>query len=181
MTLLSKCCGKEAYKAIGGLFLNRKIWVCSECGKYCKVYKPYQVEEEKTMEIGKILDELILNTEQNFNDQLADNEEIRATFPYEEHKSFNKHKAETALQVFIDKKVKEAVERLRVKPEEIERHIFKFLYDKELSEEYRYKCSCIDGCSLCDGTGYILNNLGIALVDLAQAIADYLNKRIDEK
>lgn len=58
----------------------------------------------------------------------------------------------------------------RLSERDIEQFIFTFLYKRKLSETYRHKCRCVDGCADCDGTGYILNKLGIALIDLAHAI-----------
>ena len=59
--------------------------------------------------------------------------------------------------------------------EKLRNKIFQFLYDRKLSQTYRFKCRCIDGCVDCDGTGYILNDLGVALHDLPEAIAEDIN------
>ena len=57
-----------------------------------------------------------------------------------------------------------------LKEHEIRDKIFQFFYDKGLSKKYRDRCKCVDGCMECDGTGYILNGLGMALYNLPQTI-----------
>jgi len=53
--------------------------------------------------------------------------------------------------------------------------IFTYLYNEGLSNTYRVTCSrCLDGCVYCEGTGYILSDLGVALIKLAQLLSDNL-------
>ncbi|MEQ9716535.1 MAG: hypothetical protein ABGF52_13540, partial [Candidatus Asgardarchaeum sp.] len=60
----------------------------------------------------------------------------------------------------IIKQIGELLIKLNVKKTEYT--IFSFLHKKGLSQTYRTQC-CVDGCSRCDGTGYMLNDLGVAL------------------
>lgn len=56
--------------------------------------------------------------------------------------------------------------------------IFQFLFDRKLSHLYRFKCKCVDGCMECDGTGYILNDLGMALHNLSHTISTRIGEII---
>ena len=60
--------------------------------------------------------------------------------------------------------------------EEIRNIIFTFFYERKLSEKYQHRCRCDDGCVSCNGTGFILNELGMAIISIAEMIAKRIGK-----
>jgi len=44
---------------------------------------------------------------------------------------------------------------------------------------YRTQCGCEDGCSRCDGTGYILNRIGLFLQEISKPLSKEINNNYE--